>query len=215
MRRCRRFISRGRIPIRRSPPDRVKRPPAERFDLADPARTHVEVVQRSDAVHAEPSEQRHRTASRGFPPTTTTSRASGGARTSIGGIALCCSAAHRRKIVADLGVGLTMNSAGPYTQTIGAGHLQQRARSGAAAGCRAQHADRRGLLAASTCTSRGDLTGAGPRRRATLTFGVDAFNVTNRVNYGNFVGTISSPLYLQPVNARTPRQLQFSLRFKS
>ena len=50
--------------------------------------------------------------------------------------------------------------------------------------------------------------------RPTLTVGVDAFNVTNRVNYGTFIGTIGSPLYGQPVSARAARQLQFSARVK-
>ena len=47
-----------------------------------------------------------------------------------------------------------------------------------------------------------------------MTLGFDAFNVTNRVNYGSFVGTLSSPLFGQPVSARSPRQLQFSARMK-
>jgi hypothetical protein len=47
-----------------------------------------------------------------------------------------------------------------------------------------------------------------------LTVGLDAFNLTNRVNYGTFVGTIGSPLFLQPIGARAPRQVQFSARFK-
>ncbi|HKO02719.1 MAG TPA: hypothetical protein VJ032_13550, partial [Thermoanaerobaculia bacterium] len=46
-----------------------------------------------------------------------------------------------------------------------------------------------------------------------LTFGVDAFNLTNKVNCANFVGTRGSPLFLQPISARSPRQLQFSARF--
>ena len=55
--------------------------------------------------------------------------------------------------------------------------------------------------------------GAGKDARA-LTFGLDAFNVLNRVNYGSFVGTLGSPLFGQPVSARAPRQLQFSARIK-
>ena len=47
-----------------------------------------------------------------------------------------------------------------------------------------------------------------------MTFGVDAFNLLNRVNYSSYVGTLSSPLFGQPVSARAPRQLQFSGRFK-
>jgi len=34
------------------------------------------------------------------------------------------------------------------------------------------------------------------------------------VNYVNFVGTVGSPLFGQPVSARAARQLQFSARVK-
>jgi len=47
-----------------------------------------------------------------------------------------------------------------------------------------------------------------------VTLGFDAFNVLNHVNYGTFVGTLSSPLFGQPVSARSARQLQFSARMK-
>ena len=54
----------------------------------------------------------------------------------------------------------------------------------------------------------------GGKDARTVTLAVDAFNVLNRVNYGNFVGTQGSPLFGQPVSARAPRQLQFSARVK-
>ena len=38
-----------------------------------------------------------------------------------------------------------------------------------------------------------------------LTLGFDAFNILNRVNYRSFVGTLSSPLFGQPVSARPAR----------
>jgi len=47
-----------------------------------------------------------------------------------------------------------------------------------------------------------------------LTLGADIFNLTNRVNYGSYVGTIGSPLFLQPTAARPARQVQLSARFK-
>jgi hypothetical protein len=48
----------------------------------------------------------------------------------------------------------------------------------------------------------------------TVTLGFDAFNVLNQVNYSTYVGTVSSPLFRQPVSARPPRQLQFSARVR-
>ena len=47
-----------------------------------------------------------------------------------------------------------------------------------------------------------------------FTLALDAFNVTNRVNDGTFVGTLGSPLFGQAISARPPRQLQFSARFE-
>ena len=55
--------------------------------------------------------------------------------------------------------------------------------------------------------------GAGKGAR-TVTLGLDAFNLLNRVNYGSYVGTLGSPLFGAPVTARAARQLQFSARVK-
>ena len=44
--------------------------------------------------------------------------------------------------------------------------------------------------------------------------GVDVFNITNRVNCGSYIGTIGSPLFLQPTSARPARQVQLSARVK-
>jgi len=49
----------------------------------------------------------------------------------------------------------------------------------------------------------------GPR----LTFALDAFNVTNTVNYAGYIGNLSSPFFGQPVAARPSRRLQASARF--
>jgi hypothetical protein len=48
----------------------------------------------------------------------------------------------------------------------------------------------------------------------TIALGLDAFNLLNAVNYLSYVGTISSPLFGQPVNAQAPRELQLSARVK-
>jgi hypothetical protein len=46
----------------------------------------------------------------------------------------------------------------------------------------------------------------------TMTFGVDAFNVVNRINYLNYVGTLTSPFFGRAVAAQPPRRLQLSIR---
>lgn len=46
-----------------------------------------------------------------------------------------------------------------------------------------------------------------------LTAGVSGFDVLNRTNYTNYIGTVSSSLFTQPTAALPGRQLQFSLGF--
>ena len=45
-----------------------------------------------------------------------------------------------------------------------------------------------------------------------VTLGIDAFNVLNRVNDSNYIGTVTSPFFGRAVAAQPPRRLQFSAR---
>ena len=54
--------------------------------------------------------------------------------------------------------------------------------------------------------------GRGESDEKALTIGFDAFNVLNRVNYGNYIGNRSSPLFGRAVSAQPPRRLQLSIR---
>jgi len=47
-----------------------------------------------------------------------------------------------------------------------------------------------------------------------LTAAIDAFNVTNRVSFDNYVGTLSSPFFGQAISARPARRLQLSMRYQ-
>jgi hypothetical protein len=49
-------------------------------------------------------------------------------------------------------------------------------------------------------------------RKVTLTAGLDAFNVINKVNYSSLIGNQSSPFFGQPISAQAPRRVQLSLR---
>ncbi len=116
--------------------------------------------------------------------------------------------------LADVGVSLTTTSAGPYTETLGQ-DLYRNGRGRA----RPPGVPRNSLDAAAATTLDIRASRAFKLQRAvkdgrTITIGADAFNVLNRVNYSNFVGTLSSPLFGTPVGARSPPQLQFSTRFK-
>ena len=47
-----------------------------------------------------------------------------------------------------------------------------------------------------------------------ITVSVDAFNIFNRVNYQNYVGSLSSPFFGRAVASQPPRRLQLGARFQ-
>jgi len=53
----------------------------------------------------------------------------------------------------------------------------------------------------------------GVATRAEIELALDAFNVTNRVDYVTYVGDLASPFFGQAVAAKPPRRLQLSARF--
>jgi hypothetical protein len=115
--------------------------------------------------------------------------------------------------VADIGLSLTMNSAGPYSETLGQDVFNNGRGHARPAGVPRNSLDGSGFSSFDIRVSR-DVKLGGAKDDRELTFGLDAFNVINQVNYGSYVGTLGSPLFGQPVSARAPRQLQFSARVK-
>jgi len=43
-----------------------------------------------------------------------------------------------------------------------------------------------------------------------MTFGVDVFNLLNRVNYAAYAGNLSSPFFGRAISALPARRIQFS-----
>lgn len=115
--------------------------------------------------------------------------------------------------VVDLGVGLTLNSGGPYSETLGQDIYNNGRGRARPAGVSRNSLEGSGFAALDVRASRDLKFGAGKNARE-VTVGLDAFNVLNRVNYGGYVGTIGSPLFGLPVSAQPGRQLQFSARVK-
>ncbi len=115
--------------------------------------------------------------------------------------------------VVDLGMGITLNSGGPYTETLGLDPFNNGRGRARPAGVPRDSLETSGFASVDLRASRDVTFGAGKDARE-ITFGLDAFNVLNHVNYGSFVGTQGSPLFSQPVSARAARQLQFSARMK-
>ena len=91
--------------VRRGAADRIDRPPGERLAAGDHARQGDALVQRADAIHAQPCRTTTPTASRRFQPTTTTFRANGPAPTSIAATVSCCSAVSARAALSTLAWG--------------------------------------------------------------------------------------------------------------
>ena len=106
----------------------------------------------------------------------------------------------------DLGVALAMNSGGPYNETIGLDLFNNGRGRARPAGVSRNSLETTGFASLDLRASRDVKLGAGKDARE-ITFGFDAFNVLNHVNYGPFVGTLSSPLFGRPVSARAARQL--------
>ena len=115
--------------------------------------------------------------------------------------------------VVDLGVGLTLNSGSPYSETLGEDVYNNGRGRARPAGVPRNSLEGGGFASLDVRASR-DLTFGSGKARRTVTLGLDAFNLFNRVNYATYVGTIGSPLFSLPVSAQPGRQLQFSARMK-
>ena len=110
-------------------------------------------------------------------------------------------------------MGLTMNSGGPYNETLGIDLYNNGRGRARPPNVPRNSLETTGFASLDLRAMRDVKLGAGQDVRV-ITLSLDAFNVLNRVNYGSFVGTLSSPLFGQPVSARAARQLQFSARMK-
>jgi carboxypeptidase family protein/TonB-dependent receptor-like protein len=115
--------------------------------------------------------------------------------------------------IADIGVSLTMNSAGPYTEMLGVDVYNNARGRARPPGVARNTLEAAGYASLDLRIARDIVLGPGKSERQ-LTIGADVFNTTNRANYGSYVGTIGSPLFLQPTSARPARQVQLSARFK-
>jgi hypothetical protein len=114
-----------------------------------------------------------------------------------------------------LGVAATLYSGTPYTETTGDDDFHTGLGNARPAG-----------VGRNTMQAGGDasldllwdhdfrLTRATGENAQILTAGISSFNVLNRTNYTNYIGTISSPLFTQPTAALAGRQLQFSVGYR-
>ena len=114
----------------------------------------------------------------------------------------------------DLGVGVTVNSGAPYSETLG-GDVYNNGRGRARPGGLPRNSLSMPGYASLDLRASRELKMGGPKASPrTVALALDAFNVLNRANYSAFVGTLGSALFQRPVAASAPRQVQLSARLK-
>lgn len=114
----------------------------------------------------------------------------------------------------DFGLGLTLNSGAPYSETLGEDVFNNGRGRARPAGVSRNTLSTPGYGSLDVRASR-DVKLGGPKTSPrTIAFALDGFNVLNRTNYSAFVGTVGSPLFQRPIAASAPRQVQFSARLK-
>jgi hypothetical protein len=116
--------------------------------------------------------------------------------------------------VLDLGVNLNLQSGAPYTELLPGDPFNNGRGNARPLGVERNSLNGAGQATLDLRASRDIALAHGADGARTMTVALDAFNILNRVNYTNFVGTLGSLLFEQPVTARPPRQLQLSARLK-
>jgi carboxypeptidase family protein/TonB-dependent receptor-like protein len=114
----------------------------------------------------------------------------------------------------DLGVGLSMNSGGVYSELLGPDVYNNGRGRGRPAGVPRNSLESDGFASLDLRASHDLKFGGAATKARAMTLAIDVFNVLNRINYVSYVGTLGSPLFAQPVSARPARQIQFSARVK-
>jgi hypothetical protein len=119
---------------------------------------------------------------------------------------------------ANLGVALALYSGRPYSITTGLDDFNTGTASARPAGVGRNSAEGPGyadldLRWSRELSLRAGAAGGKPSSPS-VTVGVDAFNVLNRLNYSRYIGTLTSPFFGRAIAAQSARQIQFSLRLK-
>lgn len=114
----------------------------------------------------------------------------------------------------NLGAGVTLNTGAPYTMNTGLDENGDSLTLERPAGVGRNTLEGPGYAQLDLRWSREfRLNKRKKDEGPSLTIGVNALNVTNRVNFAGYVGNLSSPLFGRAVAARPSRRLQISLQF--
>ena len=116
--------------------------------------------------------------------------------------------------IVDLGISASVQSAAPYSETIGEDVYHNARGNARRAGVGRNTLQGSAFAELDLRVSRDLGFASGTSHARTLSVSVDTFNVLNRINYGTYIGTLGSPLFGQPITARAPRQIQLSGHLK-
>ncbi|WP_246153471.1 TonB-dependent receptor [Terriglobus albidus] len=115
----------------------------------------------------------------------------------------------------NLGLGVHVASGLPYTETAGIDLFHTGMLNARPAGVSRNALQAAGAVSVDARWAHDLYFSRGKQsERRHLTFGVEAFNLTNRANFGGYVGNVRSSLFQQPTTAQPARRMQFSLRYK-
>jgi hypothetical protein len=112
----------------------------------------------------------------------------------------------------NVGVALALYSGRPYSVTTGIDDFHTGVANARPAGVPRNSLEGPGYADLDLRLSRDFFDSARKGDGPTMTVGIDAFNVLNRVNYVGYIGTLSSPFFGHAVAAQSPRRLQLSVR---
>jgi outer membrane receptor protein involved in Fe transport len=114
----------------------------------------------------------------------------------------------------NLGVGLTLSSGKPYSETTGLDTNGDGLANDRPRGVPRNSLEGPGFAELDLRWAKDFYLTHAKDKGPVTTVGIDAFNVLNHTNYVSYIGTLSSPFFGQAVAAYPPRRLQLSLRFK-
>ena len=113
-----------------------------------------------------------------------------------------------------MGVAVSLYSGQPYNETTGRDDNHDGLANDRPAGVGRNSLAGPGYADVDLRWSRDFFLGAKKDKGPTVTLGLDAFNLLNRVNYATYVGDLSSPFFGKAIAAQPARRLQASLRFR-
>lgn len=113
----------------------------------------------------------------------------------------------------DFGLGFFTNTGMPYSETTGRDDNHDGVANDRPAGVRRNTLQGPSFANLDLRWSHEFLLQKSKKEGARITVALDAFNATNKVNYLNYVGNLSSPFFGNAVAAVPPRRSQLSTRF--